>query len=74
MSEIKTREEYAYGRLWADGTFKILGGNERYARKEFEDKSYELKEVPASMQPVLARQKIVITTETFPAEPFPEES
>lgn len=68
-----TSEKYDYGRLWPDGTFARLGwGNEEMARREFKEKSYELKLVPEPLRPVFARQRIVTTTETYPAEAIPE--
>ena len=64
-----TSERYNYGRLWQDGTFNRLGwSDERGARKEFDEKAYELKNVPESLRPVLARQRVVTTTETYNAE------
>jgi len=75
MSETDTftKEHYDYGRLWPDGTFNKLGwSNERSARKEFEEKGYELENVPESLRPVFGRQRVVTTTETYNAEPVPE--
>ena len=77
MSETEsiTNERFDYGRLWPDGTFNKIGSHysERMARKEFDTKSYELKEVPESLRPVFARQRVVTTTEIHPAEAAPEE-
>lgn len=71
--ETVTNEKYDYGRLWKDGTFNRLGwSNERAARKEFEDKSYEVKNVPESLRPVFGRQRVVTTTETYRPEAWPE--
>lgn len=70
--ETLVAESYRYGRLWPDGTFQHQGSYERYARKEFDDKSYELKYVPESLRPVFGRQRVVTTTETYRAEPVPE--
>ena len=69
-----TNEKYEYGRLWPDGTFQSLGRHysESMARKDFDEKSYELKNVPESLRPVFGRQRIVTTTETYTAEPAPE--
>jgi hypothetical protein len=76
MNEIETvtNERYEFGRLWPDGTFQRGGGHytESMARKEFESKSYELKEVPPALQPVLARQRVITITEIHPAEALPE--
>lgn len=67
--ETVVNEKYEYGRLWPDGTFNRLGWSfEQEARREFETKSYELRNVPASLQPVFGRQRVVVTTETYPAE------
>lgn len=76
MSEKQTAtsEKYNYGRLWQGGTFNRLSwSDERGARKEFDEKSYELKNVPESLRPVFGRQRIVTTTETYTAEALPEE-
>jgi len=71
--ETVTNESYEYGRLWPDGTFNREGwSNERSARKEFETKLYELKNVPASLRPVFGRRRVVKTTELYPAEVCPE--
>ena len=72
--EVVTNERYEYGRLWPDGTFNRMAGygSERMARKEFEQKSYELKEVPPALRPVFARQLVVTTTAVHPAEALPE--
>ena len=67
------RESYEYGRLWPDGTFNLIGGSSpKSARDAFESKSYEMKNVPESLRPVLGRQKIVTTTDTYTAEPVEE--
>ncbi|MGK3957866.1 hypothetical protein ACLKOZ_16940 [Arthrobacter sp. R4] len=67
--ETFTRETHEYGRLWPDGTFNKLGWeDERYARRQFEEQSYELKNVPASLRPIFGRRRVVTTTETYPAE------
>jgi hypothetical protein len=67
--EIYTNEKYDYGRLWPDGTFNKLGWmDEKMARREFDEKSYELKNVPASLRPIFGQRKVVTTTETYPAE------
>jgi hypothetical protein len=75
MSEKQTatREHYDHGRLWPDGTFNKLGwSDEKMARREFGEKEYELENVPESLRPVLARQRVVTTTETYTAEAIPE--
>jgi hypothetical protein len=75
MSEKQTatQEHYEYGRLWPDGTFNKGGwSSERTARKEFEDKRYELRNVPESLRPVFGRQRVVTTTEVYPPEALPE--
>jgi hypothetical protein len=73
-TESITNERYDYGRLWPDGTFNKIGSHysESMARKEFDQKAYELKEVPESLRPVFARQRVITTTEIHPAEPHPE--
>lgn len=64
-----TKEHYDYGRLWPDGTFNKLGWtDEKMARREFDEKSYELRNVPASLRPIFGKRRVVITTETYPAE------
>jgi hypothetical protein len=71
--EIIVNQEYEYGRLWPDGTFNRIGwSNEKSARKEMAEKSYELKGVPESLRPVFGRRKVVKTTEIHPAEALPE--
>jgi hypothetical protein len=68
-----TREHYDYGRLWPDGTFNTLGwSDEGMARRQFEERGYELKNVPESLRPAFARQRVVTTTETYTAEALPE--
>jgi hypothetical protein len=68
-----TREHYDYGRLWPDGTFNKLGWNEeKIARREFDEKSYELKNVPVSLRPIFGQRRVVTTIETYPAEARPE--
>lgn len=71
--ETVTREHYDYGRLWPDGTFNKLGWtDEKMARREFDEKSYELKNVPVSLHPIFGQRKVVTTIETYPAETCPE--
>lgn len=71
--ETVVNEKYEYGRLWPDGTFNRLGWSyEKSARQEFNAKSYELENVPKSLRPIFARQRVVTTTETYPAEAHPE--
>ena len=71
--ETVTNESYEYGRLWPDGTFNGQGWtSERSARREFDEKSYELKNVPESLRPVFGRRRVVKTTELYPAEVCPE--
>ena len=68
-----TSEKYDYGRLWPDGTFSRLGwSDEKLARREFEEKWYELKLVPKSLRPVFSRQRVVTTTETYAPKALPE--
>lgn len=68
-----TREHNDYGRLWTDGTFTSLGWtDENYSRREFEKRSYELKDVPESLRPVFGVRTVVTTIETYPAEACPE--
>lgn len=72
--EAVIREQYDYGRLWPDGTFNKLGWeDERNARRQFEEQSYELKSVPASLRPIFGKRRVVTTTEIYPAEAAPEE-
>ena len=69
LAETVKNENYNYGRLWSDGTFSKLGWyDEKLARREFEEKGYELKNVPESLRPVFARQRVVTTTEIYAAE------
>jgi len=73
-TESITNERFDFGRLWPDGTFNKIGSyySESNARKEFDQKAYELKDVPKSLQPVFARQRVVTTTEVHTAEAIPE--
>lgn len=71
--ETFTGERYDYGRLWPDGTFNKLGWtDEKMARREFDEKSYELRNVPATLRPIFGQRRVVTTTETYPAETCPE--
>lgn len=67
--ETVVSEKHDFGRLWSDGTFNKLGWNdEKLARREFDEKGYELKNVPEALRPVFARRKVVTTTEIYTAE------
>lgn len=67
------REDYEYGRLWPDGTFgKLTDYDEKYGRKQFDEKAYELKSVPESLRPVFGRRRRVTTIDTYPAEAVTE--
>ena len=73
MSDIestRTNEHHNYGLLWPDGTFQSMGrySTERGARQEFEVKLLDHKNVPASLRPVFATQRVITTVETYPAE------
>lgn len=74
--EVVENESYDYGRLWPDGTFHKLGGwhSEKSGRKEFDDKDYEVRNVPESLRPVFGRRLTKTRTETFAPEALPEET
>lgn len=72
--EVVESETWEHGRLWPDGTFQKLNAyGEKHARKEFEEQSYDLRNVPVSLRPVLGRQLTKTRKEIFKAEAVPAE-
>ncbi len=69
----QVRETTEYERLWPDGTFDSLKwSDEGYSRKRFQEKAYELKDVPKSLRPVFGKQRVVTTIDRYLPEAVPD--